>query len=228
MAGTISHSPRECRQALAGASGPAVIDLETTGIERSSRIVSAGVLVDGRIFILFLRCQHAGIRNIALDHFRWSLEPLADPGLTLVFHNACFDLGHLHREGVAVAGTIHDTMQLLRLIDQDRGGDGADVKTRRRYLSPGLDLNPFTSYKLKDCVPRLCGVGMIDFPGSVACLPYRDHVRYLASDLIGTWALYEFLLTQLAQRPRLTDYYDLLCASANSAAGRNDRAGDAG
>src|SRR5208337_4385077 len=59
---------------------------------------------------------------------------------------------------------------------------------------------------------RLCGVGMIDFPGSVACLPYRDHVRYLASDLIGTWALYEFLLTQLAQRPRLTDYYDHLCA----------------
>ena len=32
---------------------------------------------------------------------------------------------------------------------------------------------------------------MIDFPGSVATLPYRDHVRYLASDLIGTRALYE-------------------------------------
>ena len=112
MAATISHSPRECRLALAGASGPVVIDLETTGIERSSRIVSAGVLVDDHIFILFLRCEHAGIRNIAVDRFRWSLEPLADPCLTLVFHNACFDLGHLHREGMAVAGTIHDTMQI--------------------------------------------------------------------------------------------------------------------
>ena len=49
------RNPRECRQALAGASGPVVIDLETTGIERSSRIVSAGVLVDDHVFILFLR-----------------------------------------------------------------------------------------------------------------------------------------------------------------------------
>ena len=31
-----------------------IIDLETTGIERSSRIVSAGVLVDDHGFILFL------------------------------------------------------------------------------------------------------------------------------------------------------------------------------
>ena len=113
MAPTISHSPRECRLALAGASGPVIIDLETTGIERSSRIVSAGILVDDHVFILFLRSEHAGIRNVAVDRLRWSLEPLANPCLTLVFHNACFDLGHLHREGVAVAGTIHDTMQLF-------------------------------------------------------------------------------------------------------------------
>ena len=50
MAATISHSPRECRLALAGASGPVIIDLETTGIERSSRIVSAGILVDDHVF----------------------------------------------------------------------------------------------------------------------------------------------------------------------------------
>ena len=199
MATTVSHSPRACRLALAGASGPVVSDLETTRTERSSRIVSAGVLVDDRLFVLFLRSQHAGIRNISLDRFRWALEPLADPRLTLVFHNATFDLGHLHREGIAVAGTIHDTMQMLRFLDQDRGGDGADVKTRRRYLSPGSVLNPFTNYKLKDVVPRLCGVGMIDFPGSVAALPYRDHVRYLASDLIGTRALYDYLLNRLNQ-----------------------------
>ena len=49
MAATISHSPRECRLALAGASGPVIIDLETTGIERSSRIVSAGILVDDHV-----------------------------------------------------------------------------------------------------------------------------------------------------------------------------------
>ena len=61
-------------------------------------------------------------------------------------------------------------------------------------------------------MPRLTYVGMIDYPGSVATLPYRDHVSYLASDLIGTRALYDYLLDQLNQRPRLRDYYDLLCA----------------
>src|SRR5271165_5506484 len=117
MATTVSHSPRACRLALAGASGPVVIDLETTGKERSSRIVSAGLLVDDHIFVLFLRSVHAGVRNLSLDRFRTALEPLADPRLTLVFHNAGFDLGHLHRERIATTGTIHDTMQILRLLD---------------------------------------------------------------------------------------------------------------
>ena len=147
-----------------------------------------------------------------VDRFLWALEPLASPSLVSVYHNAPFDLGHLHRAGVKVGGTIHDTLQMLRLLDQDRGGDGADVKTRRRYLTGDPELNPFTSYRLKDCVPRLVLVDMIDFPGSVAALPYREHVSYLASDLIGTRALYDYLLDRLNQRPQLRDYYDHLCA----------------
>ena len=134
MAPTISHSPRAAHQALAGATTPVILDLETTGIERSAKIVSAGLLVEDHIFILFLRSQHASIRNLPLDQFRWALEPLADPLITIVCHNAPFDLGHLHREGIAVGGTIHDTLQILRLIDQDRGGDGTDVFRRRRDL----------------------------------------------------------------------------------------------
>ena len=139
------------------------------------------------------------------------LEPLANSGLTAVFHNASFDLGHLGREGVPVGAAVLDTMQMLRLIDQDRGGDGADVKTRRRYLAGGRGLNPFTSYRLKDATPRLAGVGMIDFPDAVAALPYRDHVRYLASDLLGTAALQEHLQGRLNQRPSLLAYHDRLC-----------------
>ena len=53
---------------------------------------------------------------------------------------------------------------------------------------------------------------MIDYPGSVAALAYREHVSYLASDLIGTRALYQHLLDRLNQRPRLLDYHDRLCA----------------
>ena len=58
----------------------------------------------------------------------------------------------------------------------------------------------------------LTGLGMLDFPGDTASLPYRDHVTYLASDLIGTRALYDHLTTRLADNPQLKAYYDRLGA----------------
>ena len=140
------------------------------------------------------------------------MEPLASPSLVSVYHNAPFDLGHLHRAGVKVGGTIHDTLQMLRLLDQDRGGDGATVMNRRRDLRapPGHPI--FTDYKLKHVVPMLTDIEMIDFPGSIAALPYREHVRYLASDLIGTQHLYNHLMDRLNSNPGLKHYYNTVCA----------------
>src|SRR5512142_3098522 len=129
----ISHCPGEARIALERAS-IAVVDLETTGIERYDQIVSAGLLIDEVIHILFLRTLHHTLRNITETRFRWALEPLPRGQLTTVYHNAPFDLGHLHRAGIQVSGTVHDTLQMLRLLDQDRGGDGAEVMRRRRDL----------------------------------------------------------------------------------------------
>ena len=219
----ISHGPGACRAALLSATTPLIIDLETTGIERYDQIVSAGLLISGQIFILFLRACHASIRNLAPDRFLWALEPLASPGLVTVYHNAPFDLGHLHRAGVKVGGTIHDTLQILRLLDQDRGGDGTDVFRRRRDLrapaqhwrvsasnqvtgSAGILIPAapqFTDYKLKHVVPMLTDIEMLDFPGSIAALPYREHVRYLASDLVGTQHLYNHLMDRLTSNPSL-------------------------
>ena len=110
------------------------------------QIVSAGLLIDDKIFILFVRSRHASINNIPIDQFYWALEPLASPGLVTIYHNAPFDLGHLHRVGVKVGGTICCTLQLLRLLDQDRGGDGAGVKIRRidRRAPPALTASPTT------------------------------------------------------------------------------------
>ena len=107
----ISHCPARTRTALGGAS-IAVVDLETTGIERYDQIVSAGILVDDAVYILFLRTLHHTIRNLGVDQFRWALEPLARGQLTTVYHNARFDLGHLHRAGIQVGGTVHDTLQM--------------------------------------------------------------------------------------------------------------------
>lgn len=207
----ISHCPARARTAL-GCASIAVIDLETTGIERYDQIVSAGILVDDAVYILFLRTLHHTLRNISISQFRWALEPLMTGTLTTVYHNAPFDLGHLHRAGIKVGGTVHCTLQMLRLLDQDRGGDGAEVMRRRRDLRAPAGAPKFTDYKLKHVFPMLVGLRMLDFPGSMAGLPYNQHVRYLASDLIGTKALYEYLIGRLDSNLQLKAYYDRLSA----------------
>ena len=58
----------------------------------------------------------------------------------------------------------------------------------------------------------LTGVGMIDFPGSMAALPYRDHTIYLSSDLLETKALYDYLIARLNSNSSLRTYYDRLSA----------------
>ncbi len=52
-------------------------------------------------------------------------------------------------------------------------------------------------YKLKHVCGQLLGLRMPHFPGAIALAPYRVHAAYLACDLIGTRALYDFLWPQL-------------------------------
>ena len=59
----VSHDPEETRRALEIAV-TAYVDLETTGIERHDQVVSAGLLINNNIYILFLRSVHRTIRNL--------------------------------------------------------------------------------------------------------------------------------------------------------------------
>jgi DNA polymerase I-like protein with 3'-5' exonuclease and polymerase domains len=176
-----------------------VLDLETTGLRRHDRIVSAGLLVDDVAHILFARSDHAGVRNLPAAEFLEALGPLGRPELVVVAHNARFDLSFLRREGIVVCGEVRDTLKLLRLLDQDRGGDkeatgrGEPRLDRRAPAEAPLHLD----YKLKHVCGQLLGLRLRHFPGAIARAPYVVHATYLASDLLGTRALYEFLWPQL-------------------------------
>ena len=65
-------------------------------------------------------------------------------------------------------------------------------------------------YKLKHVCAQLLGLRMPHFPGAITLAPYSIHATYLASDLLGTKALYDFLWSQLP-RPVL-EYHRLLVA----------------
>ena len=142
----VSHSPRECKDALASSRIPVFIDLETTGLARRAKIVSVGVLVGGDVFILFVGSHELSVvpHQINLGQLREALAPLASPNLTAVFHNATFDVGFLDRAGVPVRCVIQDTAKLLKLADPDRGGD-TNARWERRYRQK-------LNYRLKDIV----------------------------------------------------------------------------
>jgi DNA polymerase I-like protein with 3'-5' exonuclease and polymerase domains len=186
------------------------LDLETTGLGRRDRIVSVGLLVDGEPHILFVRSRV--IANISVEGLHEALGPLAiREDLVVVGHNIGFDLGMLWREGIGVAGTVHCTEKLLRLVDPDRNRNKDVLSARRdRRAAPGSP--PELDYRLKHAVAQILGVRLIGFDDTTPMdvLPYRRHVLYLTSDLLGTRLLYDHLLGRLT--PGLRDYHDRLVA----------------
>ena len=200
----LSHDPGECSNALALCSRPVIIDLETTGVARHNRIVSAGVLVDDTVFILFTGSHEVSVVRhlITLADLREALQPLQRPDLTAVFHFAPFDVGVLERADIPVRCTIHDTAKLLKLLDPDRGGK-ADARFDRRYRQR-------LNYRLKDVILHELDIRAPHFPGRAASLPYDRHVDYLTSDLLITRELHRHLQRWL--RPQDWDYYRRLVA----------------
>jgi hypothetical protein len=181
------------------------IDLETTGLTRNDEIVSVGVLVDGQPHILF--CYTRSIPVITRPNLKYALAPLATrDDLVIVGHNIGFDLGFLHRAGVPVRCTVHDTELMLRLVDSDRGKNKDIVSARTDLLSlPGSP--KVLNYKLKDIVPQILNISMVGYDDEpMETLPYEQHVLYLTSDLLGTAVLYNHLMGRLT--PSQREYND--------------------
>jgi DNA polymerase I-like protein with 3'-5' exonuclease and polymerase domains len=201
----LSHDPRECLTALARELPPVVLDLETTGLNRWSTIVSAGLLVEQTAYILFARSVHASVRNLPGATFREALAGLERTDLVIVGHNLGFDLGFLRREGVRVTGEVRDTLRLLQLLDQDRGRDATERRKPRIDLRAPAGSPYLLNYRLKNVVPQLLGYRMVEFPGAMDLAPYQVHTRYLACELLGTWKLHEHLWPRLSHGQR--SYY---------------------
>jgi DNA polymerase I-like protein with 3'-5' exonuclease and polymerase domains/ribosomal protein L37AE/L43A len=198
----LSHDPRACADALRGAApkSEVIIDLETTGLGRRHRIVSVGVFVAPELYILFTGSVELSVVkfNIPLYELKAALQPLAErDDVVAVLHNAEFDLGFLMRAGIELRCPVHDTERLMRMIDSDRGRAEVGRTLRRTGLTP--------NYRLKDLVEAELNIIAPHFPGAAELLPYREHVRYLISDLLITSRLYRHTLSRLTQRE--IDYY---------------------
>ena len=205
MVTPIINQPLELRQALESTDSPTVLDLETSGLTRHDDLVSVGVLVDGVPHILFVYTRYIPV--ITKQTLQHALAPLATrDDLVVVGHNISFDLGFLTRAGINVRCIIHDSELLLRLCDSDRGKNKDIISARIDRLAPPGSPEVL-NYRLKDVVPQLLNIGMVGYDETtpMETLAYEQHVVYLTSDLLGTAALYNYLIGRLT--PGQLAYY---------------------
>tara|TARA_R110002020_G_scaffold4749_9_gene20678 strand:+ start:3378 stop:5306 length:1929 start_codon:yes stop_codon:yes gene_type:complete len=79
-----------------------------------------GIAVGSSEWSAYLPIAHQGGGNMAKDLvLRW-LQDQLNHGMSVVFHNAQYDLGWLLSEGIKVKGTILDTMVAAPLLDENR------------------------------------------------------------------------------------------------------------
>ena len=201
MIGPISHDPQELWESLLQHPCRVFCDVESTGLNRYDRVLSIGLRFNGMNHILFTKwcCHSTIVPHVSSDEaIRVALKSL--DGLTLVFHNAKCDLPRLREYGVGYGGDIIDTLQLHRLLDQDRGFI-SESQGRHR---PRVDLTApggprYENYRLKDVCSQLCNIKAFYTPDrAMQLVPLETHRRYLAHDLLCTERLYEYLWQRLS------------------------------
>ena len=80
-----------------------------------------GIAVAAGDFNGYYPIRHGNGGNIAPSTvFKWLQKQLDTPHIPKVFHNATYDLGWLHHEGIKVSGKIIDTMVAAPLLNENR------------------------------------------------------------------------------------------------------------
>ena len=117
-----------------------------------------GISVAASEWSAYLPIAHEGGGNMAKDLvLRW-LQDQLNHGMSVVFHNAQYDLGWLLSEGITVKGKILDTMVAAPLVDENRfsyslnalgytylGQGKAEDDLRRAASQHGVDANAYAS-----------------------------------------------------------------------------------
>ena len=79
-----------------------------------------GIAVASQSHQWYFPMRHEGRGNLSPNMVsKWLTDQLKS-GVDVVFHNAQYDLGWLHSEGITVHGTIMDTMVAAALLDENR------------------------------------------------------------------------------------------------------------
>jgi DNA polymerase I len=166
------------------------VDTETTGLNLYGRDKIVGVSftspVHDKHYYIPLRHDEG---NAPLEKALYWIERILKIESAKVFHNATFDLHQFRSEGLEVNGAIHDTQELMKVLNENE-----------------------PSYRLKDLVPKYLKIEADTFDALFGKTPFNEvalkYARYYAcKDTHVTWLLFDFLLNHLRKQTGLFNYY---------------------
>lgn len=162
------------------------VDTETTGVDvYRDTIVGASFTAPSQDLHYYIPIAHDEQTDLNKDEIINVMKDILEMDTHKVFHNAIFDLHILKNENIDVNGTIHDTMIIMHLLNENE-----------------------PSFRLKDLVKKYCKIPADNFDElfgknckfNTVELKYARY--YACKDTDVTYKLYKFQMTHL-HRPDL-------------------------
>ena len=148
-----------------------------------------GISVAASEWSAYLPIAHEGGGNMAKDLvLRW-LQDQLDHGMSVVFHNAQYDLGWLLSEGITVKGRILDTMIAAPLLDENRFS----------YSLNALGSTYLGQRKAEEDLRRAASQHGVDAKAEMWKLPAERVANYAEMDATLTLSLWNVLHKKLVE-----------------------------
>ena len=174
-------------------------DIETTALEfTKAEVVGAALsLPDASYYVPFLVPEAEAARfHLSIDGFKKEMAGVfADAAIRKSGHNLKFDMLHLRRQGMEVAGLEHDTMIMSYLL----------FPNRRAHQLKELSAE-FLGVR-QSTYEELAGKGKNQVP--LAAIAVEKVGEYCAADAACSARLVEKLLPQLKEKNLLKLYHDV-------------------
>lgn len=189
-------SMEQCKELLSSLHDSFALDIEATREDPlKDRIVGLALSREtGRAYYIPFGHSYEGVPE-QLDRgevLRIASGILGDPGIPKIGHNLKYDIGMLRQEGVAVQGTLYDTMLASYLINPNKPGHSLE-DVSFEYLS----------YRKKSFQE------VLGKKGSFSQVTLEDATRYAAEDAALAMELKGVLFKKLNEEGLDTLYFDM-------------------
>ena len=166
---------------------PHLRDLGPGWVRNDGRLI--GIAVAASEWSAYLPIAHEGGGNMAKDLvLRW-LQDQLDHGMSVVFHNAQYDLGWLLSEDIKVKGPILDTMVAAPLLDENRFS----------YSLNALGSTYLGQRKAEEDLRRAASQHGVDAKAEMWKLPAERVANYAEMDATLTLSLWNVLHKKLVE-----------------------------